>query len=229
MPEPEPEIMLSDNMDASSSSNDGPVESCTYGSILGTAASAAGNIPKFLRGSFVNAKVLKSSSNTSRRVQKNAKDQLRLNFKPVTALAKSVQEEQDDLDINFEPNKLSQTSEIDDFEELFPDDGEFGQFPNPLYPLVIPKFELDDQKRDGGDLSDSEVSTITDSDISTKRHSVINQLDEKEEQMEDEEEGHLNRSLEIPISFIQPAFTEENSIVEIAEYLEVNRMNLRVT
>lgn len=182
--------------------NDNPIESFAYRS--GVGAPPVGNIPNFLPDSFVNAKILKTG----------LKQQL-LTYKPSNTPANAGEElESDESSIEFRPDSVAPSSEF--ITDLDPTaDWELGLTSNPLYPLQVPRLETF-EKNIGESTCNSEVPTAQDSDRSFANSSVEHSTNESED------EDELDRSLEIPVTHIHPTFTEEDSLDDILESLNVN-------
>ena len=100
--------------------------------------------------------------------------------------------------------------------------GMLGLTPNPLYPLTVPQFQPKEQldwerllNDDGSHEADVESSRDTSDGSEDGGASVF-----REEKEDDQD--HLNRGLEVPLSDIQPTFTQDESLENITKYLSVS-------
>lgn len=216
--EPEPEVVLIPDL-KESLKKDVPVESYIYRSSAIGGIATAGNIPALGLESFVNARVLESGIKMARKLDQLEKDKVLLNFKPRGTFAGSIVGEQDDQQT---PQLVIDSNETpQDKGSLYPEEELPQTYHNPLYPLNMPTFEIPIDERVQGEISPFRGNLpASESDLSVVGSNSVPTFNHREEE-EAEEDDLLNRSLEVPISFIQPTFTQEESLEEITAFLEV--------
>ena len=187
-------------------------DSCLHKTEVRNPAIAA-NVPRFIKESFINAKIFNNTVGSSKSGPKTIEQPLF--FSPGSSKntlqgsaersRRSDDERSSELDYRYSSeNSLEQLDDMNVYSEQ-----SFANMANPLYPLNLPEMLNSDQ------------NSNAESTIATAEEPEQSEFYDDLEEGEEEEDEILNRSLEEPIDNERPSFTEDESLETIVNYLEV--------